>query len=240
MWRTLWERHRGAFCVAVGMICFLAAGLLVRGLPSVQTHLSSLPSPSGTRDVRVPQPQDHGRTPASSSRETDPSGLSAQPTQPASGEWFLYVTGSVRRPGVYRLPPGTRTVHLVDAAGGLDGFADPVAVNLAQPLADGMHVHVPRKGERQPEEALVVAAPTVRIGPPSGVPYSKSGGLIDVNRASETELTALRGIGPALARRIVEYREKNGPFRSVEELVQVRGIGAAKLEGFRDRATVGP
>ena len=103
-----------------------------------------------------------------------------------------------------------------------------------------MHVHVPRKGERQPQETLVVAAPTVRIGPPARVPNSKSDGLIDVNRASETELTALRGIGPALARRIVEYREKNGPFRSVEELVLVRGIGAAKLEGFRDRATIGP
>ena len=237
MWRTLWERHRGAFCVAVGMICFLAAGTLVRGLPSVREHLSSLPSPSGTRDVRH---QEHGGTPASSSREADSSGPSAQhaqPTQPASEEWFLYVTGSVRRPGVYRLPPGTRTVHLVDAAGGLDGFADPVAINLAQPLADGMHVHVPRQGERQPQEALVIAAPTVRIGPPA---RSKDGGLIDVNRASETELTALRGIGPALARRIVEYRERNGPFRSVEELVQVRGIGPAKLGGFRDRATVGP
>ncbi|MFC2593776.1 MAG: helix-hairpin-helix domain-containing protein [Fretibacterium sp.] len=237
MWRTLWERHRGTFCVAVGMICFLAAGILVRGLPSVREHLSSLPPPSDTRDVRAPQPQERGGPSVSSSRETDPSGPSAQPTQPASGEWFLYVTGSVRRPGVYRLPPGARTVHLVDAAGGLDGFADPVAVNLAQPLADGMHVHVPRKGERQPQETLVVAAPTVRIGPPA---RSKAGGLIDVNRASETELTALRGIGPALARRIVEYREKNGPFRSVEELVLVRGIGAAKLEGFRDRATVGP
>ena len=146
MWRTLWERHRGAFCVAVGMICFLAAGILVRGLPSVREHLSSLPSPSGTRDVRH---QEHGGTPASSSREADSSGPSAQhaqPTQPASEEWFLYVTGSVRRPGVYRLPPGARTVHLVDAAGGLDGFADPVAINLAQPLADGMHVHVPQGG----------------------------------------------------------------------------------------------
>lgn len=234
MWRTLWERHRGAFCVAVGMACFLAAGLLVRGLPSVRTHLSSILSPPNTGDVRGSQPQHRGGTPISSSQENDPSGPSAQP---ASGEWFLYVTGSVRRPGVYRLPPGARAVHLVDAAGGFDGFADPVAVNLAQPLADGMHVHVPRKGERQPQEALVVAAPTVRIGPPA---RSKDGGLIDVNRASEMELTALRGIGPTLARRIVEYREKNGPFRSVEELVQVRGIGAAKLEGFRDRATVGP
>lgn len=225
MWRTLWERHRGAFCFAVGMVCFLAAGLLVRTLPSVRERLVSLPSPSkNARDGAEPV------------RERDAASRPSEPPAagPVSGEWFLYVTGSVRRPGVYRLPPGARAVHLVDAAGGFDGFADPAAVNLAQPLADGMHVHVPRKGEEPTREALVIAAPVVR---PGGAGWEPA---VDVNRASETELTALRGIGPALARRIVEYREENGPFRSLDELIQVRGIGPAKLEGFRDRATVGP
>ena len=96
-----------------------------------------------------------------------------------------------------------------------------------------MHVHVPRKGERPTQESLAILAPTVVRPRTPGFP-------IDVNRASEADLTALRGIGPALARRIVAYREANGPFRSVEELAQVKGIGAAKLEGFRDQATVGP
>lgn len=226
MWRTLWERHRGAFCFAVGMLCFLVAGLMVRTLPSIRERLITL-SPS-LSDVS-------NRAPSSSRDRNEPRVPSPERTPPApeSDGWYLYITGSVRRPGVYRLPPGARTVHLVDAAGGLDGFADPVAVNLAQPLTDGMHIHVPRKGERPTQESLAILAPTVVRPRTPGFP-------IDVNRASEADLTALRGIGPALARRIVAYREANGPFRSVEELAQVKGIGAAKLEGFRDQATVGP
>ena len=226
MWRTLWERHRGAFCFAVGMFCFLIAGLMVRTLPSIRERLITL-SPSSS-DVS-------NRAPSSPRDRNEPRVPSPERTPPDtdSGGWYLYITGSVRRPGVYRLPPGVRTVHLVDAAGGLDGFADPVAVNLAQPLTDGMHVHVPRKGERPTQESLAILAPTVVRPRTPGFP-------IDVNRASEADLTALRGIGPTLARRIVAYREANGPFRSVEELAQVKGIGAAKLEGFRDQATVGP
>lgn len=226
MWRTLWERHRGAFCFAVGMLCFLVAGLMVRTLPSIRERLITL-SPSSS-DVS-------NRAPSSPRDRNEPRVPSPERTPPdtESGGWYLYITGSVRRPGVYRLPPGARTVHLVDAAGGLDGFADPVAVNLAQPLTDGMHVHMPRKGKRPTQESLAILAPTVVRPRTPGFP-------IDVNRASEADLTALRGIGPTLARRIVAYREANGPFRSVEELAQVKGIGAAKLEGFRDQATVGP
>ena len=226
MWRTLWERHRGAFCFAVGMLCFLVAGLMVRTLPSIRERLITLsPSSSDVSDRAPSSPRDRNEP-----RVPSPERM---PPAPESGGGDLYITGSVRRPGVYRLPPGARTVHLVDAAGGLDGFADPVAVNLAQPLTDGMHIHVPRKGECPSQESLAILAPTVVRPRAPGFP-------IDVNRASEADLTALRGIGPALARRIVAYREANGPFRSVEELVQVKGIGAAKLEGFRDQATVGP
>lgn len=235
MWRILWEKHRGAFCFAVGMVCFLIAGLLVRALPSVRSHLLSLPPPSrNVQDVKILQ------TPRAENRGDVSPKADLIDAAPASGEWFLYVTGSVRRPGVYRLPPGVRAVHLVEAAGGLDGFADPVAINLAQPLLDGMHIHVPRKGDRPPQETFVIAAPRVRSAVPGmrSEPLDKP--LIDVNRASENELTALRGIGPALARRIIAYREENGFFRSVEELALIRGIGAAKLEGFRDQATVGP
>lgn len=231
MWRTLWEKHRGAFCFAVGMACFLVAGLLVRALPRLRERLISLPPPSrSVQDRPIPQTRSGGGAVAPSAPPTSTSDV------PVSGEWFLYITGSVRRPGVYRLPPGARVVHLVDAAGGFDGFADPAAVNLAQPLADGTHVHVPRKGERLPQEAFVIAAPAVR----PRIPGLQSGSLIDVNRASESELTGLRGIGPELARRIVAYREENGPFRSIEELAQVKGIGVSKIEGFRDQATIRP
>lgn len=229
VWQDLWERHRGAFCVAVGMACFLLAGLLVRALPSVRENLGmSAPAPRSSESASEEMTK-------RLSKAAERKGVSPAASDLES-EWFLYVTGSVRRPGVYRLPPGARTVHLVEAAGGLDGFADPIAVNLAEPLADGMHVHVPRKGERSSQAPLVAVAPTVR----ARIPGHGEGRLIDVNRASEAELTALRGIGPTLARRIVEYREANGSFQTLEDLVRVREVGAAKLEGFRDQATVGP
>lgn len=230
VWRDLWERHRGAFCVAVGMACFLLVGLLVCALPSVRENLGmSVPAPRSSE----PASEESIKR---GSKAAERKGAASSAASDLESEWFLYVTGSVRRPGVYRLPPGARTVHLVEAAGGLDGFADPIAINLAEPLTDGMHVHVPRKGERSPQAPLVVVSPTVR----ARIPEHGEGRLIDVNRASESELTALRGIGPTLARRIVEYREANGPFQTLEDLVRVRGVGAAKLEGFRDQATVGP
>jgi competence protein ComEA len=153
-----------------------------------------------------------------------------------------FVTGNVRKPGVYKLPVGSRLFHLVEAAGGLNGLADPAAVNLAAHLEDGLHVHVPKKGDRLPEspaQPLVTASPPARSRAPSSSP-KKAGGIVDVNRASQEELTSLKGIGPVLAKNIVEHRQKNGPFRSVEDLLQVKGIGAKKLEGLRDSVSLGP
>jgi competence protein ComEA len=146
-------------------------------------------------------------------------------------------------------------VHLVEAAGGLNNFADPAAVNLAAPLEDGTHVHVPKKGEREPEQAVILdvpfsppAAPRPQTKPHAGElrltgsagKRNPSNALIDVNRATEEELVGLKGIGPVLAKSIVEDRRKNGPFKSVEELVRVRGIGLKKLEGFRGRVVARP
>jgi competence protein ComEA len=176
-------------------------------------------------------------------------------------QWFLYITGNVRKPGVYRLPPGSRLVHLVDAAGGMNNFADPAAVNLAATLEDGMHVHIPQKGERAPEQTILLEVPLSPAVTPNqrakpggnglraaGIPKNSnssknsnpSDALVDVNRATEEELIGLKGIGPVLAKSIVEYRRKNGPFKSVEDMVRVRGIGLKKLEGFRDRAVARP
>jgi competence protein ComEA len=168
-------------------------------------------------------------------------------------EWFLYVTGSVRNPGVYKLSEGSRLFQLIEAAGGLTSLADTVAVNMAAVLEDGLHVHIPRKGENVFENPPVSAGSAAILSTP-GHPTSrgsaasagartvetKARGLININRASQEELTALKGIGPALAKSIVEYRQKNGLFRNVEDLLQIRGIGPKKLDGFRDDVTVKP
>ncbi len=230
MWRELWNRYRVQTISVMGFVLFAVVGATAMLLPSVKERLE--------RQGAEAQPaQVQPRAPSAGQPEAERQ--SAQEAAPQA-EWYLYITGSVRKPGVYKLPANSRLFHLVDAAGGFDGFADRVAVNLAEPLTDGLHVHVPRKGERAAEAAppiVPVVRPNVVLHVP---PAPRRSGRIDINRASAAELEALRGIGPTLARRIVEYRQEHGPFASVEDLVRVRGIGAAKLHGLMEQASVGP
>ncbi|MDR2176362.1 MAG: helix-hairpin-helix domain-containing protein [Synergistaceae bacterium] len=258
----LWTKYRKGSLFAFGMACFLAAGLLVWALPekskeppaarTEQTEeiaarfhspaRKDVPDSASDSSSKTGKTQSGGESGAGEGEESEAGKERAEQERP-DDRWFLYVTGSVRNPGVYRLPPGARLVHLVEAAGGLSGLADPAAVNLAAFLEDGMHVHVPKKGDRTQEQAWAVI-PHVPLASPassSGVSSSgASGALIDVNRATEEELVGLKGIGPVLAKSIVEDRRKNGPFRNVEDLVRVRGIGLKKLEGFRDRVVARP
>jgi len=133
----------------------------------------------------------------------------------------VYLTGAVRSPGVYTVPQGLRVWELLAQAGGPQGDADLEALNLAAPLADGMHLHVPRRGE-----------------PPPATPTASA--RLDLNTASVEELERLPGIGPRTAQAIVDYRLKHGPFRRLEDLLAVPGIGPATLERIRPQVTVSP
>jgi competence protein ComEA len=135
------------------------------------------------------------------------------------------VAGAVRQPGVYEFVEGDRVIDAIERAGGSLAKADLSLLNLAAPLADGTQILVPKAG------------PPV-AGVPGGVGTGSSGGLINVNTASETELETLSGIGEVLAATIVEYRTQNGPFASVEDLMDVSGIGPATLDEIRDQVTV--
>jgi competence protein ComEA len=132
------------------------------------------------------------------------------------------VVGLVARPGLVTLPSGARVADAVEAAGGLLPDADPASVNLAAVVADG--------------QQIAVGVPGGPAGSAAGNPEPGStGGLLDLNTATAADLDALPGIGPVLAERIVEHRETHGPFRSVEELDDVAGIGptiAAELAGL--------
>ena len=142
----------------------------------------------------------------------------------------VHVVGAVAAPGVVSVPAGSRAVDAVAAAGGLTAEADPAGVNLARPLADGEQVVVPRPGE------VVSAAPAagapVAGGPGGGAPAAPAA-PVDLNTASAADLDALPGIGPVLAGRIVEVRQADGPFATVDELVEVPGIGDAVLARLR-------
>ncbi|AMD88176.1 competence protein ComEA [Actinomyces radicidentis] len=152
----------------------------------------------------------------------------------------VHVAGAVREPGVVVLAPGARVDDAIDAVGGLLEDADPDQLNLARVLTDGEQVRVPHVGE----DASAWAQGSGTTGGASGTAGTGGNGaggsgLVDVNTADATALEDLPGIGPALAERIVAYREEHGPFGSVDDLTDVPGIGAAKLEALRDSATVG-
>ncbi|MFV0306154.1 MAG: helix-hairpin-helix domain-containing protein [Desertimonas sp.] len=147
------------------------------------------------------------------------------PTLPAVV--VVHVAGAVVAPGIVELAAGSRVADAVELVGGAQPDADLGAINLAAPLQDGQQVYVPRAGEAVAPVAAVPGAgsPSVPTGP------------VDLNRASEVELDALPGIGPATAAAIVAHRDANGPFASVDDLEAVRGIGPAKLDALRGLVT---
>jgi competence protein ComEA len=143
----------------------------------------------------------------------------------STGTVYVHVGGAVERSGLYELPPGSRVNDALEAAGGATANADIDAVNLAAPVSDGDKVLIPERGETQ--------------GPPDQGGSGGSGQqLININTASASDLEALPGIGPALAQRIVAFREERGGFRTIEELLEVSGIGPRTFENLRDLVTV--
>jgi len=135
---------------------------------------------------------------------------------PADGELVIQVDGAVVRPGVYRLPAGARLSDAVAAAGGVRHDADGGAVNRARRLRDGERVTIPD----------------------AGVASRDGNDLLDLNSATAAALEALPGVGPVLARRIVEHRASRGGFQRLEDLLQVKGVGPRLLDGLRQRVVI--
>ena len=134
-----------------------------------------------------------------------------------------HVAGAVARPGLYRLGGAPRIADAIDAAGGPAPDADLDAVNLAAPVADGERVYLPRRGEVPPVAAGGVVA---------------EAGPLDLNTATAEQLEDLPGVGPSTAAAILAYRQEHGRFRSVDELLEVRGIGEARLAELRPKVRV--
>lgn len=141
----------------------------------------------------------------------------------APARLVVHVVGAVRRPGLYRLPEGSRVADAVARAGGPAAAANLQGINLAAPLADGLQVVVPVRETRAAGTAGT--APAARAGP------------VSLSGATAAELDALPGIGPVTAQRIVDYRTAHGGFRSVEELDSVPGIGPARVEQLKKLVT---
>lgn len=144
-------------------------------------------------------------------------------TAQPSGDLYVHVLGAVHQPGLYVLDLDSRLVDAVAAAGGTTDDADLAGINLARILTDGEQIVVPVIGATEPDAEGGAGA---------------ADGLIDLNAADQTELESLPRIGPALAQRIISWREENGRFASVDDLLAVPGIGEKMLAGIRDLVRV--
>ncbi|HWB55585.1 MAG TPA: ComEA family DNA-binding protein [Gaiellaceae bacterium] len=189
------SRGRALAYVVVLLAVLVLAGRFALG--SAQTRSAAHPAPDG---------------PA----------MQLQAEEPPARDVLVHVVGAVVRPGLYRLPEGSRVDDALTEAGGPKPKAALELLNLAAPVGDGQQVVVPAKG------AAAAAA-----GGTAGVPGSTLGvpqGKVHLNSASLEELDTLPGVGPVTAQRILDYRTENGAFQSVEELDAVSGIGPARLE----------
>jgi competence protein ComEA len=171
--------------------------------------------------VGSPQPVVETAGPAPSAAATPPVGEVADTATPV----VVSVVGQVAEPGLVTLAPGSRVADAVEAAGGLLSEADAASVNLAAVVADGQQV--------------AVGVPGAAGAPTPGAPTGPVGaGAVNLNAADVAALDGLPGIGPVLAQRIVEHRDQHGPFGSVDDLLDVAGIGPAVLEKVADGVTV--
>ena len=144
------------------------------------------------------------------------------PPEPPVKKISVYVSGQVQNISVVELEDNgeLRFIDAVNAAGGMTNLADADIVNLAAPLSDGQHIHIPTKESFLQEQSI-----------------SNSGDLVNINTADAERLATLKGIGPALAQRIIEYREQNGAFKTIDEIKNVRGIADKKFAAFKDKIT---
>ena len=158
-----------------------------------------------------------------------------EPTPTERKHIVLHVAGAVNTPGVYQLAEGARIADAIRIAGGATENAALHRLNLAAKLNDGQQVVVPELGEASPMLTEAPSAPTPQANPSK---IADSSGLIDINTATSEQLQTLPRIGPVMAERIIEYRQAHDRFTSVDELRNVKGVGAKTLEGIRSRVVV--
>jgi competence protein ComEA len=201
---TARERPGRLLAAGAGLVVVVIAGLLLLRAPSTP------PAPALPR--------------------ADATGAPEAVTSTTVDAVVVDVVGAVVKPGLVRLPQGSRVADALEAAGGLTPVADRDRLNLAAPLSDGQRIYVPARGQEVP--------PDLTASGGGGSTTATADAIVDLNTATLDDLDRLPGVGPATAQAILDYRRQHGRFRTVDELLEVRGIGAAKLDQLRPRVRV--
>ena len=165
-----------------------------------------------------------------------------------NGVLIVHVTGAVQKPGVYRLQISARVIDAVTAAGGATKTADLERINLAQTLIDTEQIFVPSRSSSRPRTTVAPRLRPSRTTVPLNIPgvdapnvapsVPTNDGRININSATAQQLDTLPGVGPMTAKAIVSYRSQKGPFASVDDLLNVPGIGPAKLTAMKSKIRV--
>lgn len=157
-------------------------------------------------------------------------------------EILIHVSGCVKNNGIVKLKENSRINDAIEAAGGLTSDADLSNINLAYILEDGEKIYIPKKGEEIAEESYTSSVTSetssIKSGSSSSTTSSSKTSKININKATQTELETIPGIGPSTALKIINYREENGKFNSIEDIKNVSGIGDTKYEKMKDYITV--
>ena len=150
----------------------------------------------------------------------------------------VHVVGAVPRPGLYEFAEGSRVQDAIDAAGGLLASASVDTINLAALLEDGQQLNIPFKAGEEPSTSN--SSDDTSLVLPGATEASSSGSsqdLININTASVEELDSLPSIGPTIAQRIIDYRDENGPFQTIEDILNVSGVGPSTFDQIKDLIT---
>ena len=196
--------------VDTGLLLLVVAALVAGGL-----FVWSRRAPAAIAPPAIPPPPDAAASPAT------------------TVQLLVHVAGAVRRPGLYALPAGARVADAIEAAGGATPRADLGLLNLAEPLLDGSKVDVLTRAARP---GAPVAGPGA--APAAASPAAASPGPVSLNSADQALLETIPGVGPVTALAILAYRNEAGGFSSIEELMEVSGIGPATLEAIRPYVTL--
>ncbi|WP_053083671.1 helix-hairpin-helix domain-containing protein [Rubeoparvulum massiliense] len=221
MWETWSLRER--IIAIITFILMVSMGVILVAQYSKINHLEE--------DLFVLQSMEQIAAERFVSEEVITSEEEKPPERVAPILYIIDVKGAVKRPGVYTVTQDGRVMDAITTAGGLLDEATTRHVNLAAPLQDGMVIYIPFHGEEGVDSVLLWN----QAGQSSLTGESKE--LININTASKEELMRLPGIGESKAQTIIQYREEHGRFQSVDDLLQVSGIGAKTLAKFRDQIT---
>lgn len=142
----------------------------------------------------------------------------------------IHIIGEIKNPGIIEITEGSRIADAIEKAGGVTKEADVSKVNLAYVLQDGQKIHIPNKNDEGIEYVEETAGNNIIVEDKT----NKNNSKVNINTATQTELETLSGIGPSTALKIINYRKENGKFNSIDEIMNVSGIGEAKYESIKD------